>query len=172
MCIAVLLVSSLAWARSKTSQATGPVVDVRDDAIVVDLLSEYALPSARGTERVAIVGGLLGHWACWTQTAVELHRACQRARCGGAVPSHLLTLAGQVTDCNAAFFDAAHQFAGCVPGIHEVLRRQGLLANNFCLDPHERLSPGQAEEIDRVCTAYPHLNDDGFVAEHISTWLK
>jgi dihydrodipicolinate synthase/N-acetylneuraminate lyase len=142
-----------------------------DDCIVFDLLSEYTLPTAHGTQRVRIVGGLLGHWACWTQKAVELHKACQRACAAGTVPAWLLTVAGQVTDCNGAFFDAAHQFAGCLAGIHEVLRRQGVLANNFCLDPHERLSPGQAEEIDRVCCAYPHLNDDAFVPEHLSSWL-
>jgi dihydrodipicolinate synthase/N-acetylneuraminate lyase len=142
-----------------------------DDCIVFDLLSEYAIPTTHGPEHVRIVGGLLGHWACWTRKAVELLQACQRARAAGAIPSSLLRLAGQVTDCNAAFFDAANQFAGCLSGIHEVLRRQGLLANSFCLDPHEGLSPGQAEEIDRVCCAYPDLNDDDFVAEHRSGWL-
>jgi dihydrodipicolinate synthase/N-acetylneuraminate lyase len=144
-----------------------------DDCIVFDLVSEYAIPTAtrRGTERLRMVGGLLGHWACWTQKAVELHQACQQAYIAGRVPAQLLTLAGQVTDCNAAFFDAVHQFAGCLTGIHEVLRRQGLLANNFCLDPQEGLSPGQEEEIDRVCRAYPHLNDNEFVAEHLSAWL-
>jgi dihydrodipicolinate synthase/N-acetylneuraminate lyase len=143
-----------------------------DDSIVCDLLSEYAIPTEHGTENVRMVGGLLGHWACWTQKAVELHEACQQACAAGTIPAQLLTLAGQVTDCNAALFDAAHQFAGCIPGIHEVLRRQGLLANNLCLDPQEQLSPGQAEEIDRVCRAYLHLNDDGFVAEHLSEWLN
>jgi dihydrodipicolinate synthase/N-acetylneuraminate lyase len=142
-----------------------------DDCIVFDLLSEYSVPTAHGTERVRIVGGLLGHWACWTQRAIELHGACQRACAAGTAPSRLLTLAGEVTDCNAALFDAAHQFAGCLAGIHEVLRRQGLLANDLCLDSHEGLSPGQAEGIDRVCRAYPHLNDDDFVREHLATWL-
>lgn len=148
-----------------------PVYTGNDDCIVFDLLSEYALPTPRGTERVGVAGGLLGHWACWTQKAVELHQACQRARTAGTIPARLLTMATEVTDCNAAFFDAAHQFAGSLPGIHEVLRRQGLLANHFCLDPHEELSPGQAEEIDRVCRAYPHLNDDAFVSEHLAEWL-
>jgi dihydrodipicolinate synthase/N-acetylneuraminate lyase len=142
-----------------------------DDCIVHDLLSEYAIPTCHGTERVAIVGGLLGHWACWTQKAVELHEVCRNARTVGTVSARLLTLAGEVTDCNAAVFDAAHGFAGCLAGIHEVLRRQGLLANGCCLDPDLRLSPGQAEEIDRVCRSYPHLNDDPFVAEHLSQWL-
>jgi hypothetical protein len=143
-----------------------------DDCIVYDLLSEYAIPTGHGIERVSIVGGLLGHWACWTQKAVELHEACRNVRAAGTVPARLLTLAGQVTDCNAAFFDAANGFGGCLSGIHEVLRRQGLLANNFCLDPHERLSTGQAEEIDRVWRVYPHLNDDAFVAEHLAAWLR
>jgi dihydrodipicolinate synthase/N-acetylneuraminate lyase len=142
-----------------------------DDSIVFDLLSAYVIPSGRETVQVRMVGGLLGHWACWTQKAVDLHKACQQAYAAGTIPAQLLTLAGQITDCNAAFFDAAHQFAGCIPGIHEVLRRRGLLANNLCLDPHERLSPGQAEEIDRVCNAYPHLSDGDFVAEHLSEWL-
>jgi dihydrodipicolinate synthase/N-acetylneuraminate lyase len=142
-----------------------------DDCIVFDLLSEYAIPTPHGTKRVRIVGGLLGHWACWTQKAVELHAECQCARAAGTIPGQLLTVAGQVTDCNAAFFDAAHQFTGCLTGIHEVLRRQGLLANNLCLDLHEGLSPGQAEEIDRVTRAYAHLNDDDFVARHRDAWL-
>ena len=142
-----------------------------DDSIVFDLLSAYVIPTGHGAVKVRMVGGLLGHWACWTQKAVELHQACQQACAAGTIPAQLLTLAGQITDCNAAFFDAAHRFAGCIPGIHEVLRRQGLLANNLCLDPHEQLSPGQAEEIDRVCQAYPQLNDDDFVAEHVSEWL-
>jgi hypothetical protein len=143
-----------------------------DDSIVFDLLTEYTIATPHGSERVRTVGGLLGHWACWTRKAVELHDTCQQACAAGTIPASLLTVAGQLTDCNAAIFDAAHQFAGCLPGIHEVLRRQGLLANNFCLDPHERLSPGQAEEIDRVSRAYPHLNDNDFVAEHLAKWLE
>lgn len=142
-----------------------------DDSIVFDLVSEYHIPTAHGLQSVPIVGGLLGHWACWTQKAVELHQMCQQASVSGTIPSRLLTLAGQVTDCNAALFDATHQFAGCLAGIHEVLRRQGLLANTLCLDPGEGLSPGQAEEIDRVCRAYPHLMDDAFVAAHRDGWL-
>jgi dihydrodipicolinate synthase/N-acetylneuraminate lyase len=149
-----------------------PVYTGNDDCVVFDLLSEYTIPTLRGTERVGMAGGLLGHWACWTQKAVELHEACRRARAAGTIPGRLLTLAGQVTDCNAAFFDAAHHFAGSIPGIHEVLRRQGLLDNHLCLDPAERLSPGQAEEIDRVYRAYPHLNDDAFVHEHLAEWLS
>jgi dihydrodipicolinate synthase/N-acetylneuraminate lyase len=137
-----------------------------DDNIVGDLVTEYAV----GPARLRIVGGLLGHWACWARKAVELHRASRQARDGG-VPADLLTVGTQVTDCNAAFFDAANRFAGCVPGIAEVLRRQGLLANHLCLDPAEELSPGQLAEINRVHRAYPHLNDDAFVTEHLTEWL-
>jgi len=139
-----------------------------DDAIVIDLLTEYSV----GATRLRIVGGLLGHWACWTRKAVELLQECKRVRESKAVPASLLTLAAQVTDCNAAFFDAANNFAGCIPGIHEVLRRQGLLEGVWCLDPAEALSPGQADEITRVLRSYPHLNDDAFVAEHLASWLK
>jgi dihydrodipicolinate synthase/N-acetylneuraminate lyase len=142
-----------------------------DDNILVDLLTHYAIATARGTVRLRIVGGLLGQWACWTKSAVALLAECKRMRGQEKVPARMLTLAAQITECNAAIFDAAHQFAGCVPGIHEVLRRQGLLANSLCLDPAERLSPGQAREIARVCRAYPHLNDDQFVRANLARWL-
>ena len=97
---------------------------------------------------------------------------CKRLRTRDNVPARLLTLAEQLTDANAALFDAAHGFAGCIPGIHEVLRRQGLLANTLCLDPRERLSPGQGREIARVCAAYPQLSDEAFVREHREEWLR
>lgn len=144
-----------------------------DDHIVLDLLCEYVFPRAGGEPlRVAIQGGLLGHWACWTRPAVDLLARCRAARAAGQAPAGLLALAGQVTDCNAAFFDAANDYAGVLPGIHEVLRRQGLLANNLCLNPRETLSPGQAEEIERVTRAYPHLNDDAFVQANLDRWLR
>ncbi len=143
-----------------------------DDNIVLDLLTEYAVQTERGEVRLHIAGGLLGHWSCWTRQAVELLDECKRHRAGQAIPASLLTLAAQVTDCNAAFFDAANGFAGCIPGIHEVLRRQGLLEGNWCLDPNEALSPGQAGEIDRVHRAYPQLNDDEFVRQHCENWLS
>ncbi len=142
-----------------------------DDQIVLDLLTQFVVPTASGTQRLRIVGGLLGHWACWTRAAVNLLATCRAVASKDAIPATLLTLAAQVTDCNAAFFDADHHFAGCIAGIHEVLRRQGLLANRLCLDPHEDLSPGQAAEIERVYKAYPELNDDAFVAEHLAEWL-
>ena len=143
-----------------------------DDNILLDLITAYATRTTRGTVRVSFAGGLLGHWACWTRQAVKLLEDCQAARKKKEVPAELLTLATQVTDCNAAFFDAAHQFAGCIPGIHEVLRRQGLLQNVLCLDPREGLSSGQAREIDRVYRDYPHLNDDSFVRSNLHNWLQ
>jgi hypothetical protein len=115
-------------------------------------------------------GGLLGHWAVWTKTAVS-HLSLVKAQ-SGPIPSDLLTLAQQITDANAALFDPAHEFRGCIPGIHEILRRQGLLEGRWCLDPHEELSPGQMDEIDRICKAYPHLQDDDFVQEHLDEWLR
>jgi dihydrodipicolinate synthase/N-acetylneuraminate lyase len=137
-----------------------------DDNIAIDLLTEYEVAVGERTVRLRIVGGLLGHWACWTRAAVALLEECHAAVRDGSVPARLLTLAAQVTDCNAALFDAANGFAGCIAGIHEALRRQGLLANIHCLNPQEGLSPGQREEIDRVCRAYPHLTDEAFVHEY------
>ena len=144
-----------------------------DDAIVADLLTPYRFRVGGKIVERRIVGGLLGHWAVWTRRAVELHAECRRvALSGKPVPTRLLQRGVEVTDCNAAFFDAAHQFAGCIPGLHEVLRRQGLLAGTWCLDRNETLSPGQREEIDRVCRAYAHLNDDDFVRRHRDDWLR
>jgi len=135
-----------------------------DDNIVADLLTPFRFG---GSER-RIIGGLLGHWAVWTRRAVELLECCRRAK-----PSaELLRLGAEVTDANAAFFDAANGFAGCIAGVHEVLRRQGLLAGIWCLDPRETLSPGQRAEIDRVYRTYPHLNDDKFVEQHRDAWLR
>lgn len=134
-----------------------------DDNIVADLLTPFRFA---GKER-RIVGGLLGHWSVWTKRAVELHERCRHA---DATPE-LLRLGMEVTDSNAAFFDAANGFRGCIAGLHEVLRRQGLLEGIWCLDEHETLSPGQLDEIDRVCRSYPHLHDDDFVAAHRDEWL-
>jgi dihydrodipicolinate synthase/N-acetylneuraminate lyase len=142
-----------------------------DDAIVMDLLTEHAVRTASGEVRLRFVGGLLGHWACWAQAAVKLLAECQATWQGSAIPAQLLTRAAEVTDCNAAIFDAANGFAGCIAGIHEILRRQGLLANTLCLNPRAQLSPGQREELDRICRAYPHLNDDAFVQANLSRWL-
>lgn len=135
-----------------------------DDTIVTDLLTEYRVD---GTIQ-RFVGGLLGHWAVATRRAVELHATCR----GGAVTPELLTLAAQVTDANAALFDAAHGFAGCNPGILEALRRQGLVQGAWCLDERETLSPGQADELTRVHDAYPWLQDDAFVSAGRDEWLR
>ena len=137
-----------------------------DDNIVPDLMTEFPI----GGRTLRIRGGLLGHWACWTRRAVELLERVQRAGAGD-FPA-LLRLGVEVTDSNAAFFDAANRFRGCIAGIHEVLRRQGLLRGRWCLDANEDLSPGQMDEIDRVYASYPHLNDDTFVREHIDEWLR
>ena len=144
-----------------------------DDNIVIDLITPFRFNVAGKTVERRIVGGLLGHWAVWTPKAVELHAECRRiVMTGRPVPHELLQRAVEVTDANAAFFDPAHNYAGCIPGIHEVLRRQGLLEGIWCLDPNETLSPGQREEIDRVYRAYPHLSDDEFVARHRDEWLS
>ncbi|MDE0262746.1 MAG: dihydrodipicolinate synthase family protein [Bryobacterales bacterium] len=140
-----------------------------DDNIIGDLLTSYA----SGGASAAFVGGLLGHWAVWTKTACDYWRQCRESMGAdsGLVPNALLRLNAEVTDANSALFDTRNGFSGCIAGIHEVLRRQGLLAGNWCLNEAERLSPGQSAEIDRVCAAYPHLVDDDFVAEHLAEWL-
>ena len=135
-----------------------------DDNIVADLLTPFCF---EGRER-RIVGGLLGHWSVWTRRAVELLEQCR----GAAASPDLLRLGVEITDCNAAFFDAANGFRGCLAGLHEILRRQGLLEGVWCLDPAEALSPGQSAEIDRVSRAYPHLSDDALVATHRDEWLR
>jgi hypothetical protein len=142
-----------------------------DDNIVVDLLTDFSFPTDHGQVCVHMAGGLLGHWGCWTQKAAIMLEEIKQARREKAVLRTLLNLAAQITDCNAAFFDAANQYAGALPGINEVLRRQGLLENNYVLNPNESLSPGQSNEIDRVYHAYPDLNDDEFVRENLSNWL-
>ncbi|MBV9264610.1 MAG: dihydrodipicolinate synthase family protein [Acidobacteriaceae bacterium] len=138
-----------------------------DDNIVVDLLTDFNF----GNGSARIVGGLLGHWAVWTCSAVSIWRCIAETR---SLTPERLTVAQQITDMNAAIFDPSHNFRGCIPGIHQVLRRQGLLEGRYCLDPHEELSPGQNEEIDRVRAAYPHLaqQDDAFIKEHLDTWLR
>ena len=142
-----------------------------DDHLLLDLLTPHVIATATGDQTLRISGGLLGHWACWTQQAVRQLDHCRRLRTRASIPAGLLTLAEQITDANSAVFDASNGFAGCIAGIHEVLRRQGLLEGIWCLDPAEVLSPGQAEEIERVHRQYPHLNDDAFVAQHRDTWL-
>jgi len=129
-----------------------------DDNILIDLLTTFDF----GGKRIQFTGGLLGHWAVWTRAAVEqLKRVKEIRASGGPIPAEMLTLAQQITESNAAIFDPSHGFHGCIPGIHEVLRRQGLLEGRWCLDPHEELSPGQMEEIDRIYRIYPHLTNLG-----------
>lgn len=144
-----------------------------DDHIVGDLVTPFRFRGADGqlVER-RIVGGLLGQWAVWTRAAVGLLAECQAVATTPDVPADLLRRGVELTDANAACFDAANGFAGCIAGIHEVLRRQGLLTTTRCLDAHDSLSAGQAEEIDRVSRAYPHLTDDEFVSAHLEGWLQ
>ena len=143
-----------------------------DDNIVMDLLTPYVFQARGKRVERRMVGGLLGHWAVWTRRAVELLADCHAAAAGQHDRQALEQRSVEITDCNAAFFDVANHFAGCVAGLHEVLRRQGLLEGIWCLDPHESLGPGQREEIDRVYRAYPHLNDDAFVRENLDRWLR
>ena len=143
-----------------------------DDSIVSDLTA--SIPVTVGGERKTRTfdGGLLGQWAVWTRSAVALLERCKAARAARTVDESLSREGAALTDANAAIFDARNSFAGCIPGIHEVLRRQGLLAGVWCLDTAEKLSPGQEAEIDRVCRSYPSLADDAFVREHLDSWLR
>jgi len=143
-----------------------------DDHIVLDLATPFALRRDGEDLVLRIRGGLLGHWSVWTKGAVDLFNRIHSAVGANRVDAELLSLDARVTDANSAFFDVTHDFAGCIPGCHEVLRRQGLLEGIWCLDPKETLSPGQAEEIDRVYAAYPELNDDAFVRESLARWLS
>lgn len=143
-----------------------------DDHIVLDLLSPFAVVRDGEEVRVRIKGGLLGHWSVWTKKAVALLSRVHTAVENSAIDDDLLAMDSKVTDCNSAFFDVANDFAGCIAGCHEVLRRQGLMENIRCLNPDETLSPGQAEEIDRIYAAYPDLNDDTFVRDNLDRWMS
>lgn len=134
-----------------------------DDSIAVDLMTKYRFELPDGAREVRCIGGLLGHWAVWTHTAVQIFHKLREASDRGVLDSELMTMAAQLTDANGAFFDVRNSFAGCIAGIHEVLRRQGLLKGIWCLNPEEGLSEGQSAEIDRVYAMYPQLNDDEFV---------
>ncbi len=153
---------AVAFAKQEIALYTG-----NDDSIVTDLMTEYSFQDGDVTRTVRTRGGLLGHWACWTHTAVELFREIRGIPTGAPVDAKWITLAAQVTDANSAFFDTRNNFLGCIAGIHEVLRRQGLMEGIWCIDPEETLSPGQSEEIDRVYRMYPELNDDAFVREFL-----
>lgn len=143
-----------------------------DDNIVVDLLTPYRFTVDGRTVEKRFIGGLLGHWSVWTKTAVALYEQLRACQDGRPIPQELLSLAAAVTDCNGAFFDVANGFQGCIAGIHEVLRRQGLFEGIWCLNENETLSPGQSGEIDRVYAMYGDLSDDAFVAENLNKWLN
>jgi dihydrodipicolinate synthase/N-acetylneuraminate lyase len=144
-----------------------------DDHIVLDLLTPFRLKTPNGVKALRIAGGLLGHWAVWTRAAVGwCSRVQAAAKLETVVDASLLQLANEVTDSNAALFDPQNGFSGSIAGVHEILRRQGLMAGRWCIDPHDDLSPGQALEIDRVVHAYPHLTDDDFVRENLDRWLS
>jgi hypothetical protein len=141
-----------------------------DDHIVSDLVTPFAV-RAQGRERVVrFKGGLLGHWSVWVKSAVALLQRLQEAVAAGPIQPEVLALDGFVTDCNSVVFDVANNFAGCIAGCHEILRRQGLMSSIHCLDPHETLSPGQAEGIDRLYATYPEWPDDDFVAANLHRW--
>ena len=143
-----------------------------DDHIVLDLVTPFTVAADGRATTVRIKGGLLGHWSVWVKKAVELLDRIHAAVAAGNVSAELLALDSQITDCNAAIFDVANDFHGVIAGCHEILRRQGLLAGIWCLDPNETLGPGQKQEIDRVCAAYPQLNDDAFVRANLARWLS
>ena len=158
---------ALAGRESEVTLYTG-----NDDNIIADLLTPYPVATGREMKTLRIKGGLLGQWSIWTKRAVELLDEIHALAHAEAIPTEMLLKNAALTDANAAVFDAANNFAGCIPGVHEVLRRQGLLRYSHCLDPKVGLSPSQAEEISRVCRDYPWLTDDEFVAEHLDEWLR
>src|SRR6266403_1276540 len=142
-----------------------------DDHILLDLTLPFDLRDHGITKRIYFRGGLLGHWSVWTASAIKQFEMCRAARWKAAVPADLLALDARVTDCNSAFFDVANNFHGCIAGCHEVLRRQGLMEGIWSLDPEEGLSPGQMQQIDRVCNEHADLSDDDFVAANLQKWL-
>jgi hypothetical protein len=143
-----------------------------DDHIVLDLAIPFTIMRDGQPVTVRFRGGLLGHWSVWTHGAVKMLDRIKAAVAAGSIPDDILALDARVTDCNAAFFDVANEFHGCIAGCHEVLRRQGLLDGIWCLNPAEALSPGQSEAIDRVCRIHSDLADDDFVAANLSRWLS
>lgn len=142
-----------------------------DDHIVLDLVTPFAIRHAGRETVMRIRGGLLGHWSVWTRAAVQLLDRLHAAVAADRVDASILSLDAMVTEMNAAVFDVANDFRGCIPGCHEILRRQGLLEGTWCLDPDEVLSPGQSALLDRVSQLYPELTDDAFVNENLARWL-
>jgi hypothetical protein len=144
-----------------------------DDNIVMDLVTPYRLERKGEIVERRIVGGLLGHWAVWTHAAARLFEECRTvARSGGPITPEFAAKAIETTDCNAALFDAANGFAGCIAGINHLLYEQGLLGSPRLMDPNEKMSPGQAEELERIRRAYPHLMDDQFIEQHRDEWVS
>ncbi|WP_425397623.1 dihydrodipicolinate synthase family protein [Aeoliella sp.] len=143
-----------------------------DDNILLDLLTPYEFDVAGERKQVRFVGGLLGQWAVWTHRAVELLQQCHDAVNARSLEPQWLKLAAELTDANGAIFDVHNRFHGCISGIHEVLRRHGLMEQTCCLSAEECLSPGQMEQLDRIWAAYPHLRDDAFVDQHRDEWLR
>jgi len=141
-----------------------------DDHILLDLVTPLAVRANGRETLLRFRGGLLGHWSVWTAAAVQVLQHAQTAVAADAIPPGLLALDSSITDCNSVIFDVANDFAGCIPGCHEVLRRQGLMRSNLCLDPNEVLSPGQTAGIDRIYATYPELTDDGFVSANLARW--
>ncbi len=144
-----------------------------DDSIILDLLTPFQVSEDLAQPPLRIAGGLLGQWAVWTRPAVQLLDQIRGTVVeSDSIPTRLLELNAQLTDANAAIFDAENRFSGCLAGILEVLRRQGLVRGTWCIDPDQQLSPGQVENLDRIERSYPHLRDDDFVREHLSEWLS
>jgi hypothetical protein len=142
-----------------------------DDHILLDLMLPFDLRDKGVAIRAYFKGGLLGHWSVWTASAIRQFEMCKAARGKDSLPADLLALDARVTDCNSAFFDVANNFHGCIAGCHEILRRQGLMQGLWCLNPAEGLSPGQMQQIDRVCREHADLSDDAFVKENLQKWL-
>ena len=163
----VVRAAALSSRRDEIALYTG-----NDDNIVIDLVSNYRFELDGAVYEKRFVGGLLGHWSVWTKTVVELFNRLKSLHGAASIPADILKLANEVTDTNAVFFDTANNFKGCIAGLHEVLRRQGLLLGTWCLNPDEKMSDGQSEEIDRIYKMYPHLNDDAFVKENLERWLS
>jgi len=143
-----------------------------DDNIVIDLLTTYSFEVDGKCYKKGFEGGLLGHWSVWTKRAVELFELCKKEKANKSISAETLSLANAVTDSNAVLFDGANDFAGCIPGLHYVLKKQGLMKSLNCINPDEVLSDGQAEEIERIYAMYPQLVDDDFVKENIENWKK
>jgi Dihydrodipicolinate synthase/N-acetylneuraminate lyase len=178
----VVAIKMAPFNRYRTIDVVRAVVDARaeeritlytgnDDHIVADLLTRFTFTRDGQPVSVRIKGGLLGHWAVWTNKAVELLNDIHE-RPNSRSASEWLELDARVTDMNGVLFDVANNFAGCIAGIHEVLRRQGILEGIWCLNPDETLGPGQAEELDRIIRAYPDMLDDDFVRANLERWLK